>query len=81
MGKAIVASRLGQIGEVLTDRASAILVEPGNSDMLAAALSEVASDRELRRSLGRNARQTVIEKHTWRQNAQRVLDTYRTLNA
>ena len=30
MGKAIVASRLGQIGEVLTDQETALLVEPGN---------------------------------------------------
>ena len=31
MGKGIVASRLGQIGEVLADEETALLVEPGNA--------------------------------------------------
>src|SRR5678815_590877 len=38
MGKGIVASRLGQIGEVLTDEQTALLVEPGNANELSACL-------------------------------------------
>jgi len=40
-GKAIVASRLGQIGEVLVDNETALLVEPGSARELADAIQFV----------------------------------------
>lgn len=76
MGKAIVASRLGQIGEVLTDEETALLVEPGNVDELSAALVRVAGSSELRKRLGPNAREAAVKNHTWSHNARRVLEAY-----
>jgi glycosyltransferase involved in cell wall biosynthesis len=76
MGKAIVASRLGQIGEVLSDEETALLVEPGNINELAAALVRVAESSELRARLGPNAREAAVKNHTWGHNARRVLDAY-----
>lgn len=76
MGKAIVASRLGQIGEVLSDEETALLVEPGNVAQLAAALVRVAESRELREELASNARDAAVRSHTWGQNARRVLEAY-----
>lgn len=79
MGKGIVASRLGQIGDVLTDEESALLVEPGDVNQLSAALLRLARSPELRERLGRRARQQAVEHHTWTHNARRVLDAYRSL--
>jgi glycosyltransferase involved in cell wall biosynthesis len=76
MGKGIVASRLGQIGDVLVDEETALLVEPGDAGELAAAIVRFAQSQEMRQRFGANARQAAIEKHTWRHNAQRVLDAY-----
>lgn len=76
MGKGIVASRLGQIGDVLVDGETALLVEPGNAGELAAAIVRFAQSREMRERLGANAREAATEKYTWRHNAQRVLDAY-----
>jgi glycosyltransferase involved in cell wall biosynthesis len=76
MGKAIVASRLGQIGEVLSDGETALLVQPGNVEELAAALVKLIDDDELRKSLGARAREVAEREHTWAHNAQRVLDAY-----
>jgi glycosyltransferase involved in cell wall biosynthesis len=76
MGKGIVASRLGQIGDVLVDEETALLVAPGDAGELAAAIVRLAQSREMRQRLGANARQVAIERHTWRHNAQRVLDAY-----
>ena len=76
MGKAIVASRLGQIGEVLSDEETALLVEPGNIGQLTAALVRVAETPELRERLGPNAREAAVRKHTWGHNARRVLEAY-----
>jgi glycosyltransferase involved in cell wall biosynthesis len=79
MGKGIVASRLGQIADVLDDANTALLVEPGDSGELALAILRLAESGELRRRLGTNARETAVQKHTWKHNAQRVLDAYLSL--
>ena len=79
MGKAIVASRLGQIGEVLTDQETALLVEPGNVLQLAAAIVKLVESSELRAQLGAKAREVVEREFTWKHNAQRVLDAYESL--
>jgi glycosyltransferase involved in cell wall biosynthesis len=79
MGKAIVASRLGQIGDVLADEETALLVEPGNARELSEAILRLSESRELREKLGAAARSVAVEHHTWRHNAQRVLDAYQAL--
>lgn len=76
MGKAIVASRLGQIGEVLADDETALLVQPGNTDELAGAIVQLVDSEGLRARLGANARDAAVREHTWTHNAQRVLDAY-----
>lgn len=79
MGKGIIASRLGQIGEVLADEETALLVEPGNARELSEAILRLSRSRELRESLGAAARRAAVERHTWKHNAARVLDSYRNL--
>lgn len=79
MGKGIVASRLGQIGEVLEDERTALLVEPGDARELKQAIMRLASSPELRERLGQAARSAAIAHHTWQHNAARVLDAYRRL--
>jgi glycosyltransferase involved in cell wall biosynthesis len=76
MGKAIVASRLGQIGEVLADGETALLVEPGNVEELGGAIVKLAGAEGLRRYLGERAREVAVKNHTWAHNAARVLKTY-----
>ncbi len=77
IGKGIIASRLGQIGEVLVDEKTALLTEPGNVRQLADAIVRMSQSRDLRERLGAAAREAAIAKHTWKHNAQRVLDAYR----
>ena len=75
-GKAIVASRLGQIGDVLEHGVTAWMVEPGSVEDLGEALVSVADDRKLRRELGAKARRQASEHHSWQLNARRVIDAY-----
>jgi glycosyltransferase involved in cell wall biosynthesis len=77
MGKGIVASNLGQIGEVLINEETALLVEPGNVDQLRTAILRLAESPALREHLGANAREVAIKRHTWKRNAQNVLDAYK----
>jgi glycosyltransferase involved in cell wall biosynthesis len=79
MGKGIVASRLGQIGDVLVDEETALLVGPGDVSDLTEAILRLANSPELCARLGAAARRAAVERHTWKQNAQRVIDAYRAL--
>jgi glycosyltransferase involved in cell wall biosynthesis len=79
MGKGIVASRLGQIGEVLADQQTALLVEPGNAVELAHAIVKLAADVDLRERLGKAARKAAIARHTWQQNAANIIRAFEQL--
>jgi glycosyltransferase involved in cell wall biosynthesis len=76
MGKAIAASALDQIADVLEHGRTALLVRPGEPSELAETILRLAADAQLRIELGRNARETALAHHTWRQNASRVLAYY-----
>jgi glycosyltransferase involved in cell wall biosynthesis len=76
MGKGIVASRLGQIGDVLAHQETALLVEPGDARELSEAIKRLTKSKELRERLGAAARREAIARHTWEHNARRVLDAY-----
>ena len=70
----IVASRLGQIADIITDGENGLLVEPGDANALALAIERLAADESLRERLGAGARRAVIERYTWKHNADRVFD-------
>jgi glycosyltransferase involved in cell wall biosynthesis len=73
MEKAIVASDLDQLSHVLSHGNTAWMVKPGSDKELAGAIEHLAGRPELRSFLGRNARATALQSHTWRQNALRLL--------
>ncbi len=79
MGKGIVASRLGQIGELLVDEETALLVEPGNVGELGNAVVRLIESETLRTRLGGRAREVAAREHTWIHNAQRVIEAYQDL--
>jgi glycosyltransferase involved in cell wall biosynthesis len=72
-GRPIVASGVGQIANVLEDERSALLVPPDDTDALCDAILRLVDDACLRSRLGQTARVAAVERHTWRQNAERVL--------
>lgn len=73
MGKAVVASALGQIGDVIEDRKSGMLYAPGEAAGFQAAMDRVVSDPEFRRQLGLEARRRVETEYTWKRNAERAV--------
>jgi glycosyltransferase involved in cell wall biosynthesis len=74
MGRAIVASDLEQIGEVLEHGRTAWLVKPGDAGDLAAGLERLILDAGLRERLGVEARRRVLERYTWRAHVRRTID-------
>ena len=73
MGKAIIASNLDQIGEVLEHENTAYLVKPGDINQLADAMQLLIANSELRRKLGGNARAEVLKKYTWGKHVKKIL--------
>jgi glycosyltransferase involved in cell wall biosynthesis len=82
MARAVVAPASDNIREILTDGHDAVLFDPAKASALESALLLLCDDRELRARLGRQARQTIVEKSlTWRANAERVVRLSETLVA
>jgi len=59
MGKAVVATQLRGISEIIQDGQSGLLVPPGNPQALAEAIRTLYSDESLRERLGQGARERV----------------------
>lgn len=78
-GLPVVASRVGQLGELIRSGENGLLYEPGNVDYLAEAMILLATDDSLREMLGRAARKTVVEGHTWESVAREILGLVRSL--
>jgi glycosyltransferase involved in cell wall biosynthesis len=72
-GLAIVASKQGQICEMLEHRRNGLLVSPGDVSALANALIQLAEDPRLRQRLGEAARAKITHTYTWERTAQGVL--------
>lgn len=72
-GTAMVASDLPVLREILVDRVNCLLCPPEDRTAWAAAVSELAVDEPLRRSLGERARRQLLAGYTWRQRVDRVL--------
>ncbi len=64
-GKAVVASRSGQIADVIEDGETGLLVEPGDVPELTDALLALLRQPEERRRLAENGRLEAIQNHSW----------------
>lgn len=73
-GRAVVASELGQIGEIIEHGRNGWLVPPGDPDALARALVHLAYEPQLRAALGRAARSEVLHEYSWHAHVGRILD-------
>jgi glycosyltransferase involved in cell wall biosynthesis len=73
-GRAIVASKAGQISELIRDGQTGTLVEPGNASQLAEAIRRLGADPALRQSLGSKAREEALRSHRWTDRAMRITE-------
>jgi glycosyltransferase involved in cell wall biosynthesis len=71
-GRAVVASRVGGLGQVVDDGETGLLTPPAEAAPLVAALSRLLRDPDLRRRLGDAAHARVLERHL----PERLVDGY-----
>ncbi|QSQ09405.1 N-acetyl-alpha-D-glucosaminyl L-malate synthase [Koleobacter methoxysyntrophicus] len=64
MEKAVVATGVGGIPEVVKHGVSGILVNPGDEAALAGGLLRVLNDKELAQALGSAGKKTILERYT-----------------
>src|SRR5258708_2681352 len=74
VGLAVVASRTGQVAQLINDGVTGLLYEPGDVDGLLDALDRLQRDPQLRLSLGRSARDTIFRGHTWDSVVKQILE-------
>jgi glycosyltransferase involved in cell wall biosynthesis len=74
MGRAIAASNLEQIGEILRHDDTAWLVPPGDVDALTRAIERLLDDPALCQRLGDAARRAVVARWSWREHTRRIVD-------
>jgi glycosyltransferase involved in cell wall biosynthesis len=80
-GLAVIAPRVGALGEQLHDGVDALLVEPGDTQQLAATLRRLRDDPNERDRLGRAASATAADRWSWDHSVQLVLAAIDRLRA
>ncbi|MEQ9486360.1 glycosyltransferase family 4 protein [Coleofasciculus sp. F4-SAH-05] len=73
-GLPVVASRIGQLRELIEDEINGLLCPPGDAVALAATLERLYHNPELGKQLGKAARQRIQHHHTWDAIAKRLLE-------
>jgi glycosyltransferase involved in cell wall biosynthesis len=72
-GKAIVASDLPVLKEVLENGRNAVLVPPNDPEAWAGAISSLFKDQPYQHQLGQAALRDFLSKHTWAERAKRTI--------
>lgn len=75
-GKAVLATRIPCLEEIVSDGHTGLLARPGHTD-LALRLGELARDSTLRERLGRSARLEILENGTWSHRRRELVRFYR----
>lgn len=72
-GLPVVASRIGQVEQVIQHDINGLLCAPNNVQSLVEQLQRLRNDSSLRARLGYNARQSIRRHHTWDAVAAKIL--------
>jgi glycosyltransferase involved in cell wall biosynthesis len=80
-GLPVVATRQGQIGDLVRDGVDGILVGPGDWQAAARALLDLAADPERSSAMGRSAMERCRERFSWSAVARRIIGLAREVGA
>jgi glycosyltransferase involved in cell wall biosynthesis len=79
MGKPAIATRTGGMTEVIEDGVSGLLVEPRNPEGLAGSILTLLDDDNMRMTMGRAARERIIQRFDVRKRVAAMENLYRSL--
>lgn len=75
-GKAVIASKLGGIRNVLDHGTTGLLVDPSDKQEFADAIASLLKDRANCDKIGTNAHKLILDEFSWEAIAERHLDFY-----
>ncbi len=75
--KAVVMSRVGGMPEIVQHEQNGLLVPPGDTNALAAALDRLAADYTLACVLGERGRKDILEKYTLEHHMDHLMESYK----
>jgi glycosyltransferase involved in cell wall biosynthesis len=75
-GNAVICSDIPGINDVITHGENGLLVPTKNSKALANAILRLLIDGDLRKKLGNNARQLMVEKYNWNIISEKIEQVY-----
>lgn len=79
MGKPVVATNLGQQGEVIRDNYNGLHCEENSPEDLAEKIIQLYQDKELAGKLGKNGRLDALNYHDWLYDAVRIIRGYENI--
>jgi glycosyltransferase involved in cell wall biosynthesis len=77
--KPVVATRVGGMGNIVEEGRTGFLVGRGEPQALAEAILRLLGDEALRDEMGKAGRQLVLERFSWSQVAQSLMNNYEKL--
>lgn len=80
MGKAIVASELNQIGEILYNNENALLFKAGDTEEMEKSIASLIEDAALRKRIGMHAYEDAKMLHTWEKHVDRIIERLKEMN-
>ncbi len=78
-GRAVIASRVGGVPEVVRDQETGILVPPGDVGALAKAILTLAKDAGARERMGNQGRIYACENYDWERSLDSMAELYQRL--
>jgi len=78
-GKPVVASNIKGIGDQLGNSGSGIFVTPEDPNELANAIIKLLKDEQLRKKMGKNGREVVVNNYSWEHTAKKTIDVFENL--
>ncbi|MBP2133102.1 glycosyltransferase involved in cell wall biosynthesis [Methanomicrobium sp. W14] len=78
-GAAVVAFNSGRLDRLIEDGSSGLLVKPGDTSEFADKLYMLYENPELKETLGKNARNTILSERSWDLRIKQELEVYKLL--
>ncbi len=81
MEKAVVATRVGGIPDLIKDGENGFLISPHNPEELARKIKELAENEELREKFGKEGREYVSKNYEWHDGIKKFSDLFLELKS
>jgi len=78
-GCPVIATNISGIPEIVRNGYNGFLVEPGNVKQLREKINILHNDHDLCINMGKNARNFIKERFSWRKTAEKLVEVYKTV--